>query len=315
MANISAASNQPSHPRTLHARNHRESGHVTSAASFTLSDRTIWSILSVSSSSQHDEDILSLAEVTCPTPLAGPTMDGMARLPALMCLLAFFQHIIMAAVTTIPPQLPQQLNSPPTDTVYLPPLLSRLPQALLASASELPSPAPGLPSAVGYTTSRLPSIDPASVALHKALLNFHAVTSNYATSPYQDAFNWSELELPLEVEREWYIVAFRSLRHPHSNTTSLYAADHAAHEEAVTAGGLLLYWYGSPNPHGENLATCIWASRHHAMMASRRPKHAVAAKMAAETYASYDLERYVLQKERGESGVSVRMWEGGEVGF
>lgn len=39
-----------------------------------------------------------------------------------------------------------------------------------------------------------------------------------------------------------YIVAFRSKRRPDANTEWLYAADREAHEEAVTAGGLLLYW-------------------------------------------------------------------------
>lgn len=43
-----------------------------------------------------------------------------------------------------------------------------------------------------------------------------------------------------------YIVAFRSKRRPDANTEWLYAADREAHEEAVTAGGLLLYWSVSP---------------------------------------------------------------------
>ena len=42
-----------------------------------------------------------------------------------------------------------------------------------------------------------------------------------------------------------YIVAFRSARRkdaPIEATESLYQADRDAHEEAVTAGGLLMYW-------------------------------------------------------------------------
>lgn len=39
-----------------------------------------------------------------------------------------------------------------------------------------------------------------------------------------------------------YIVAFRSVRRKGADTALLYQADREAHEEAVTAGGLLLYW-------------------------------------------------------------------------
>jgi hypothetical protein len=32
-------------------------------------------------------------------------------------------------------------------------------------------------------------------------------------------------------------------------------------------------------------------------------------------YANYDLERYVLRKDKGETGVTVEQWLGGEVAF
>ena len=32
-------------------------------------------------------------------------------------------------------------------------------------------------------------------------------------------------------------------------------------------------------------------------------------------YANYDLERYVLKKVKGERGVTVQQWVGGEVSF
>lgn len=112
-----------------------------------------------------------------------------------------------------------------------------------------------------------------------------------------------------------YIVAFRSVRRQGADTAHLYAADREAHEEAVTAGGLLLYWYGAVNQLGENLATCIWQSRAHALSANRNRKHAIAAKLASAAYETYALERYVLVKERGRLGVYVKPWEGGEVRF
>lgn len=44
---------------------------------------------------------------------------------------------------------------------------------------------------------------------------------------------------------------------------------------------LFYFRYGSPNEAGENLATCIWQSRKHALVANRNPKHAIAAKLAS----------------------------------
>lgn len=40
----------------------------------------------------------------------------------------------------------------------------------------------------------------------------------YASVGYEEAFNWDELRLPEEEEREWYCVAFRSLRKPGSES-------------------------------------------------------------------------------------------------
>jgi hypothetical protein len=114
---------------------------------------------------------------------------------------------------------------------HLPPLLSRLPVALLASPHKPPTPVSSLlltpagtstsesaddavasganytksdRGSVGYTESHLPAIDEASVALHYALYNFKVLDlQHYATSPYEQAFNWDDLKLPLELEREW----------------------------------------------------------------------------------------------------------------
>jgi hypothetical protein len=59
-------------------------------------------------------------------------------------------------------------------------------------------------ASVGYTESHLPAIDTASLALHYALYNFKVLDlERYATAPYEEAFNWSEIHLPLELAREW----------------------------------------------------------------------------------------------------------------
>ena len=96
------------------------------------------------------------------------------------------------------PRDPHQL--PPTNghygssdpVIYLPPLLSSLPDTLTSSAEH-------------SDTQRLPrgSVDPASLALHKALHDFQPVTRQYAEVPYGKAFNWDQLDMDDALEREW----------------------------------------------------------------------------------------------------------------
>lgn len=144
-----------------------------------------------------------------------------------------------------------------TPILYLPPLLSSLPRGYAHAA--LPRASHATRPITLSTSSRLPSIDRASLALHRALHHFQPITPNYATVPYAEAFNWSELELalPLEDEREWYCVVFRSKRRAESDAgresldsfrnlrlthlsphVALYEADKKAHEEAVQNGGV-----------------------------------------------------------------------------
>jgi hypothetical protein len=70
------------------------------------------------------------------------------------------------------------------------------------------------------TETRLPDIDPTSLSLHKALHHFKPLTTDYADTPYALAFNWSELVLPENEEREWYCVVFRSKRKTGSDSGS-----------------------------------------------------------------------------------------------
>ena len=62
------------------------------------------------------------------------------------------------------------------------------------------------------TETRLPDIDPISLSLHKALHHFKPTSPDYADTAYEQAFNWFELRLPKDEEREWYCVVFRSKR-------------------------------------------------------------------------------------------------------
>ncbi|KAG0704530.1 hypothetical protein DFH29DRAFT_911780 [Suillus ampliporus] len=202
----------------------------------------------------------------------------------------------------------ESLTKPTSTVLYLPPLLSSLPRGL----GILPD--TSLEQQPTFTEARLPDIDPVSLSLHKALHRFHPATPHYAEVPYQEAFNWHELELPEDEEREWYCVAFRSKRLPGSDSGPLYDADEKAHREAVLSGGLIMYWYGVPNPQtGMNLATCIWQSRKHAVAASSHPEHVRAMTLAAVSYEVYTLERHKLRKLRGERGVTIEPFDGAEV--
>lgn len=104
-----------------------------------------------------------------------------------------------------------------------------------------------------------------------------------------------------------------TLVYPH---LALYEADRLAHAEAIQNGGLIMYWYGVPNPTtGMNLATCIWQSRKHAVAANSRPHHVMAVKLAAASYEVYTLERHVLRKAKGDKGITVESFNGGDVGW
>lgn len=98
----------------------------------------------------------------------------------------------------------ESLTQPREPVLYLPPLLSSLPPQY--PHIEPPADLPPL-----HTETRLPNIDPASLSLHRSLHHFKP-RPKYAALSYAQAFNWDELELPEEEEREWYIVAFRSRR-------------------------------------------------------------------------------------------------------
>lgn len=181
-----------------------------------------------------------------------------------------------------------------------------------------------------YTHARLPYLDDFSRAAWVALHSFRPVTTNYAGTfskqpshsrplannhvpPTHDtaidlvrrAFNWPSLQLPLHLTGTLHGVVFRSKRKAGSTSTDLYEADRSAHEEAVASGGLLMYWYGTPDATGANLATCIWTDKTSAEVASRLPRHRKAVMHAAKAYATFELKQYRIVKRQGEKGVSI----------
>lgn len=114
------------------------------------------------------------------------------------------------------------LTKPTQPILYLPPLLSSLPYTypthIPFSSSRSTKSNSDSKSNPLTTETRLPDIDPASLSLHKALHHFAPRDDRYAAVGYEEAFNWDELRLPAEEEREWYCVAFRSLRKPGSES-------------------------------------------------------------------------------------------------
>lgn len=175
-------------------------------------------------------------------------------------------------------------------------------------------------TAISRTTE---SVDEASKLLSIALTKFRHITDDYAREYYEKAFNWDEIELPLDIEKEFYCVVFRSRRKPDVDT-DLYTADRLAHEEAVEAsqGNLLMYCvyylygrnftnnnlgFGSASTETrECLATCIWSSRSWAQRTSKLPKHVQAAKLSKDVYESFELEKYSLIKKLGTRKLTLK---------
>ena len=99
-----------------------------------------------------------------------------------------------------------------------------------------------------------------------ALTQWKAIRPDYATAPYMATFNWDEVfeilrELCAEVGIQWkpsefYVVIFRSQLRTEADRAKLGELDQMSHQEACASGGLLHYWFGSPNAERQNLATC-----------------------------------------------------------
>lgn len=99
-----------------------------------------------------------------------------------------------------------------------------------------------------------------------ALTALKPVRDDYATAPYVESFNWSEVfallrSLSRGVGYEWkqqdfYVVIFRSKLQANVDRDRLGLLDEMSHQEACASGGLLKYWFGSPDEERQNLATC-----------------------------------------------------------
>jgi hypothetical protein len=105
----------------------------------------------------------------------------------------------------------------------------------------------------------------------RAFTAMRPLTESYATTPYEEAFNWEEVVTLLARLAEgegyaypktsFYVIVFRSRIPPSTSRSHLGDLDAEAHREAVASGGLLKYWFGTPDANGRNLATCLWRHR------------------------------------------------------
>jgi hypothetical protein len=95
----------------------------------------------------------------------------------------------------------------------------------------------------------LRTLGPQTQCLALALQSLQVQREDYATAPYNEIFNWSEvIDLLGQIARErvaawkeqkFYIVVFRSRIPPTTDYAHLGELDKAAHAEAMASGGFL----------------------------------------------------------------------------
>lgn len=117
-----------------------------------------------------------------------------------------------------------------------------------------------------YHLLDLTTLDIQSSLLAQALTHLDSATPTYATAAYSESLNWAQLFRHLrnlsEAEKHawatqvFYVVEFRSKLKQHIDQDLLFNLDKYSHAEANISGGLLKYWYGSPDAERRNLATC-----------------------------------------------------------
>ncbi|KAG6010811.1 hypothetical protein E4U21_004199 [Claviceps maximensis] len=165
----------------------------------------------------------------------------------------------------------------------------------------------------------LQTLDNENALLSRALSRLRAVRQDYATAPYKESFNWSEVfdELRQLVvssgkefkETSFYIVAFRSQIKPSTDYSHLGELDKAAHAEAIASGGFLKYWFGSPDDELRNLATCVWRSRKDAVQGGTGPSHRKAAGATRSLYAYWKIDQHRLTIRDNVDSWEITGWE------
>jgi len=135
------------------------------------------------------------------------------------------------------------------------------------------------------------------------------VQAGYRSAPILEAFNWSYTLEQVEWGR-WYLIVFRSMRRDDVDSVLLGHHDDLAFAEALASGGLLRYYKGAMDRQRRCLSLCVWDRRSSARVATRLREHRAAARLTHHFYLSYDIERYVLRKRKGQPEAEVE-WAGG----
>jgi hypothetical protein len=146
--------------------------------------------------------------------------------------------------------------------------------------------------------------------LYEACRRLSPIHPDHANLPIQEGFNWSSCLAGVPFDR-LYLVVFRSVRRATADLDVLREHDNWAYADALEEGGLLRYFKGEMNERRECLSFCLWESRVQALRTSGGASHRAAARITAEVYDSYTLERYGLIKIEGakESLVFRRLGE------
>jgi hypothetical protein len=131
--------------------------------------------------------------------------------------------------------------------------------------------------------------------LYEACQRLYPIDSAYANLPIEEGFNWSSSLGDARFEG-LYLVVFRSVRRAGADLELLQEHDDQAYAAALEAGGLLRYFKGEVNGRRECLSFCLWESREQALSASGDATHRWTARLSAEMYESYVVERYDLVK-------------------
>jgi len=166
----------------------------------------------------------------------------------------------------------------------------------------------------------LSTLDTPNQLFSLALQKMQPTTSSYATTPYQNAFNWSAIISELSQLCEYhsynwkttsfYCVVFISTVRLSCNYPDLSALDKLSHAEAMACGGFLKYWFGTPNAERKNLATCIWRSKEDARNGSTGVAHRKAAMAASPSYETYGIEGLRLVVKDGAKDWQFENWVG-----
>jgi hypothetical protein len=163
-----------------------------------------------------------------------------------------------------------------------------------------------------------------------ALTCFSPARPDYAITNYQQAFDWDQVialltTLAEELRITWkkqsfYVVEFRSKLKENIDHDRLYLLDKQSHMEATASGGLLKYWYGSPDYERYNLATCkdfpghqlflhspvtgLWRSKEDAVNGGRGPWHKQARDVIPQMYEMIQVKGLSLSIDDG-----IKSWD------